>query len=226
MIIDFQSSGGGGGGKVEIVLNATENGTYTPNEGFVYKKAVVNVPLKPEVGLSVTENGTYTPEEGKVYSGVTVNVPTYDNCLKLEISGDTLYGEYVNIAKVTKVIIPTGLKSLPEQFFANCEDLETVIVNDGLEEIPKMFAAYCENLQLLDFPSTVTTVNNLAFYYLSGNPDVILRATVPPTAGVDALCENIGALYVPDESVEAYKIAHFWQQIADRIYPLSDYPSA
>jgi len=61
-----------------IDLNVTENGTYTPPSGKMYKKAVVDVPSQEPVltTLNATENGTYTPEQGyDGFSSATVNVP-------------------------------------------------------------------------------------------------------------------------------------------------------
>lgn len=64
-----------------IDLNVTENGTYTPPTGKMYKKAVVDVPSQAPVltTLNATENGTYTPEQG--YDGfdrVVVDIPAKD----------------------------------------------------------------------------------------------------------------------------------------------------
>lgn len=61
-----------------IDLSVTENGTYTPPSGKMYKKAVVDVPSQAPVltTLNATENGTYTPEQGyDGFSSATVNVP-------------------------------------------------------------------------------------------------------------------------------------------------------
>ena len=224
MIIDFQSNGGGGGGKIETTLTATENGTYTPESGYVYKKAVVNVQGKEEVSLSVTENGSYEPAEGKVYSAVTVDVPTYDNCLRLEVSGDTI-DSFIGITNVTKVITPTGLTSLPDGFFGNCAELVTLIVSEGVESIGTQLAGNDESLKLIDLPSTLTDVVNNSFQYVLGTPDVIIRATTPPTAPRLAILNTIGALYVPDESVSLYKETQPWMRIEENIYPLSEYPT-
>ena len=96
-----------GDNKEEIELSATENKVYTPDEGKVYKKVTVNVPIKTEVSLSATENTTYTPAEGTVYNSVTVNVPAPtpgSECEILEFTVDDVTGYYTSVKTVGEII--------------------------------------------------------------------------------------------------------------------------
>jgi len=51
-----------------------------------------------------------------------------------------------------------------------------------------------------------------------------MRATTPPTlVNINAFGNQNGApIYVPDESVDDYKEATNWVDLADRIFPMSD----
>ena len=82
----------------------------------------------------------------------------------------------------------------------------------------------------LKLPSTLTSIQELAFCNAMGFRDVTCEATVPPTWSKAALLPNLSlfddmvyyqaTLYVPDESVEAYKNADGWKQFS-KIVPLS-----
>lgn len=52
---------------------------------------------------------------------------------------------------------------------------------------------------------------------------LIVRAITPPTLFINYNMGNLGKIYVPDSSVEAYKTATNWSNYADRIKPLSEY---
>ena len=60
------------------------------------------------------------------------------------------------------------------------------------------------------------------------NITLICRASTPPTLGgaiisKDWIKATIGEIYVPDDSVEAYKTATNWSAYANKILPLSHF---
>lgn len=81
-----------GGIGVEVVpLSATENGTYTAEEGKAYSPVNVNVSQTTIAPLNVTRNGRYTAGEGIAYNPVTVNVPApVDGPYGMYTVGDTI----------------------------------------------------------------------------------------------------------------------------------------
>lgn len=52
---------------------------------------------------------------------------------------------------------------------------------------------------------------------------VICRAVTPPSLGSNSYLTKLTTVYVPDESVSAYKSASVWSGIAAKIKPLSEY---
>lgn len=70
---------------------------------------------------------------------------------------------------------------------------------------------------LVDFPSTITSIPN----YTSGASVWIIRAINPPS--ITTYSSLGGTIYVPDESVNAYKTNSSWSRFASRIHPLSEY---
>lgn len=78
----------------------------------------------------------------------------------------------------------------------------------------------------IEFGPTLTRLDQYAFYNLYLCTTYIFHSITPPTmANINAF-NNINSeakIYVPDESVNAYKTATNWSTYASYIYPLSDY---
>ena len=67
--------------------------------------------------------------------------------------------------------------------------------------------------------SGVTSIGVSAFYYCDSLTSVYCEATTPPTGDSSMFGENASdrKIYVPTESVEAYKSASGWSEYADAI---------
>lgn len=74
---------------------------------------------------------------------------------------------------------------------------------------------------ILRLPSTVTTVNA---YAPSKIANLICLATTPPSVGNSFSTASVYTrVYVPDDSLDAYKTASNWSKLASKMYPLSEY---
>ena len=82
-----------------------------------------------------------------------------------------------------------------------------------------------KDAKFIRIPSTFTTFNGYAFYECSKLETLIMEAIVPPTLTTTDFNKTNSTfiIYVPDESVEAYKTATNWSQFSGRIKPLSEY---
>lgn len=79
----------------------------------------------------------------------------------------------------------------------------------------------CSSLKRIDLPATLTSIGTSAFAhtYLQ---TVICRATTPPSITSNTFYNtNITTIYVPAESVNAYKTATNWSTYADKITAIS-----
>ncbi len=90
--------------------------------------------------------------------------------------------------------------------------------------------SYCPHLVLVDIGENCTAIGNQSFGRNVGLQGIditlIVRANTPPTLGGSLTglnSTNIGSIFVPDASVEAYKQATNWSLYADVIKPLSEY---
>lgn len=75
-------------------------------------------------------------------------------------------------------------------------------------------------------PETTLQVVDRCFRYCYAIENVIIKATTPPTCGTDIFANTNNKskkIYVPDESVDAYKVADGWLSYASNIYPVSEF---
>ena len=79
----------------------------------------------------------------------------------------------------------------------------------------------CLAMERIAIPEGLTSIGNYAFQSVSGAA-VVCPAVVPPTLGTSVFNGNkTTKIYVPDESVAAYKAATNWNAYASMIYPIS-----
>lgn len=96
------------------------------------------------------------------------------------------------------LVIPQGVTSIGEGAFTGCYALRKLVLPEGIGRIDKAFVN-CYGLQL------------------------ICNATVPPTLQVSGAFVNNNPvrIFVPDDSVAAYKAATNWAAYANIIFPIS-----
>ena len=77
----------------------------------------------------------------------------------------------------------------------------------------------CDSLTSVTIGNSVTTIGDYAFYGCSSLTSVYCKATTPPAGRIDMFYYNASGrkIYVPMESVEAYKSANGWSDYADAI---------
>lgn len=81
----------------------------------------------------------------------------------------------------------------------------------------------CTSLQFAILPSTITTLSQWVFRGCTSLKRVTCHATTPPSfdrAFID--CTSLSAIYVPKESVSAYRAASGWSSYASIIFPIYD----
>ena len=117
-----------------------------------------------------------------------------------------------------------SLVSIGSSAFAYCRQLRNLVIPDGVDKIPSNLLSQTKGLTYIDFPSTVTSMgaNVFQYYGIGYQYDshwslVVCRAVNPPTIESTTLYTSITDIYVPAESVEAYKTATNWSAFASKI---------
>ena len=166
------------------------------------------------IGDSVTSIGKYAFEDCRSLTSVTI--------------GDsvTSIGEYAffNCWSLTSVTIPDSVTTIGFSAFSWCSSLTSVTIPDSVTSIGSSAFSGCSSLTSVTIPDSVTTIGYAAFSGCSSLTNVYCKAITPPTAEVydnywRAFDENASGrkIYVPTESVEAYKSADGWSSYANAI---------
>lgn len=122
------------------------------------------------------------------------------------------------------VTLPTGIKAIRRNAFARAYNLTDINFPEGLELIDYVSFRYCVSLESIFLPSTLKEIGLWAFTEMASLKEVQCKAAVPPTVDssfgkltdkegvrgkVDVGSFNASGLsatlYVPEESVDAYK---------------------
>lgn len=131
---------------------------------------------------------------------------TFSNCYSLQhinIADELNIKNWIFNSCYNLKIFPSIIKGNPtDAVFSSCYSLKKITISDSITSIGNSIFGYCYNLRQI----------------------TVLRTT-PPTLNSSAFNQIFNfKIYVPDESVEAYKTATNWTQYASRIYPLSQKP--
>ncbi len=122
-------------------------------------------------------------------------------------------------AGLTEYALPNGVNTIGNYAFYGCEELINIAIPDCVTAIGGSTFANCRNLTSVTIPENVTTIGAWAFANCNNLTSVYCEATTPP-AGDSYIFSNNGygrKIYVPMESVDAYKSAVGWSSYADAI---------
>ena len=175
-----------------------------------------------DVAYTATSSGitSCTFREGTVSIGGFA----FENCKSLTsitipssvtiIGGNAFFG----CSGLKSITIPSGVTSIDNGTFYQCSGLTSVTIPDSITSIDEMVFQSCTSLTSITIPSGVTSIDNQAFYGCTSLTSITVLATTPPTLGSSVFKNtNNCPIYVPAESVDAYKTAANWSSYADRI---------
>lgn len=122
---------------------------------------------------------------------------------------------FSNCTKLTSIEIPSSVTSIGNSAFSGC-GLTSIEVPSGVTSIGSFTFSSCSKLTSFEIPSGVTSIGTYAFSGCTSLTSVTCKAVTPPTLGTNAFY-NVPAtcaIYVPAESVDAYKAASGWSDRA------------
>lgn len=154
----------------------------------------------------------YVSNEWGGYSGVI----TFDG----EV---TSIGEraFYNDDSLKSITIPNSVTSIGQNAFYNCTSLTSATIPNGVTSLGSYAFYQCTSLTSVTIPDSVTNIGHSAFYGCSWLKKVYCKPTTPPSVVGAMFSANASdrKIYVPTESVDAYKKAAFWIAYANYIFP-------
>lgn len=173
--------------------------------------------------VEVTEKTqtTYTIKEGTKFIGPEAfyNCSNLTNIVIPDIVISIGYYAFAGCFNLTSIIIPNSVTSLGESAFADCSRIEYLTIGNGITRIEPTTFYGCSSITSITIPDSVTSIQWSAFNNCSSLAEVYCKSTTPPS-GDDCMFNNNASgrkIYVPRESVEAYKSADYWSEYADDI---------
>ena len=121
-----------------------------------------------------------------------------------------------------QISIPQNVTKIGEYAFYDCNNLLEVVTGGNLSYVDKGAFQWCNKLQRVTVGENVKEIGEYALADCSGLREVMVFAKTPPTLSWTT-CYGASedfAIYVPPESLEAYKNAEVWSYKAAYIHAL------
>lgn len=200
-------------------------GTELINKGLAEAYTLVS----PTGLYSITGLGTFDVTN---YASAVVTNADYINLIERDItslvipSAVTAIGQsaFNGCTALEEITIPTSVTSIGQYAFSGCTALETVVIPDEVTTIGQYAFSANTSLASADIGTGVSAIPASMFTGCTALASLTVRATTPPTLGTGALT-NVPAtcaIYVPSDSVDAYKSATGWSDRASYIQAITE----
>ena len=194
-----------------------------------YELANVNIPS----GITVIENSVFgqckSLKSIVIPNGVTsIGNNAFRDCFKL--TSVTIPDSVTSIGasafshcyELANVNIPSGITVIENSVFGQCKSLKSIVIPSGVTSIGNSAFHSCDITNIV-IPSNVTSIGEYCFWYCFDLTNITCLPINPPVLAYNNVFDNSVAgrkIYVPAESVNAYKTANRWKTYATEIYAI------
>ena len=152
----------------------------------------------------------------------------------LTISGDGEITDYSsgesqpwvnNNKKIGSVVFEGDVTGIGAYTFSGCSNMKSITLPNTVIKIGKAAFFNCNSLTEIVIPENVTTIGLSAFHGCSKLSKVVVLATVPPTLAEWNFTTDGDTLYVPANSLNAYKANTAWKSAFSQIEAYAPVPT-
>lgn len=178
------------------------------NKAF-YKGGIKSIVIPDEVfsiGMSAFEECDFESTSNLVFSQYIRSIAerAFYNCSAM--AGD--------------LRLPAELKTIGEQAFEGCTSLSNVTIEYKCASVGRQAFYNCTSLESITFGAATTLILGGCINGCTSLKTITCKAVTPPELYAGNYLTNVEAVYVPAESVEAYKAAPQWSSYANVIIPI------
>ena len=182
---------------------------YNPFTGCAGLRSIIVEPGNPTYDSRDNCNAIIETDANSLISG----------CMNTVIPNSVtaiLDGAFLGCIGLTTIEIPSSVTVIFSEAFSSCSGLASVTIPDSVTSIGFNAFSRCSSLHSIEIPSSVVYIGEKAFLDCTSLNSITVYSITPPNLGEWAFDgTNNCPIYVPEESVDAYKSA--WSAYADRI---------
>ena len=135
----------------------------------------------------------------------------YDGRLQhLDLSGATIVTDDWNFAtcRLTSVALPTGLTAIPNQAFAECNELESAPIPQGVTSIGGDAFGNCHKLASITLPAGLTNLQSGAFFGCGSLTSIVIPSGVKVIEGKTfSYCTGLKSLTLQEGTTDIWDYA-------------------
>ena len=204
---------------------ALDNNCYTSINGVLFSKDKTILIKYLEGKKDVT---SYAIPE----SVTSIEESAFDGCSSLTSitipEGVKSIGEWAfgHCSSLTSITIPEGVTEIGGAAFCGCSSLTSITLPESVTSIEGSAFEYCSSLTSITIPKGVTEIGEYAFYNCNDLTSITSMNVTPPSIGNSSTFSGVDKsipVYVPKQSVEAYKSAKYWDEFTN-IQGIDDTP--